>query len=79
MIDHPVLKLDKLTLEPKELAKIQASIDGPLRDRPLRGNIHEQLIEPIIIELHLELFVITVDQVGMGTFLKRLACRGRRM
>ena len=71
----PVLQLDQFALQPEKLHEVDPPVQGSVRRLPLGGNVHEQFIDPIVIKLHFELFVVAVDQILACTFCKRLPCR----
>ncbi len=63
ILNHPVLQLHQLTLQPKELAKIKSAVDGSIGGRTLLRAIKQKCIEPVVIKLHFKLFVVAIKKV----------------
>jgi hypothetical protein len=61
--DHPVLQLDQLGLQAKQLAEVLAAVFLVLvcQHRAIGGG--GQLVDGAVLQLQLELFVVAVDQV----------------
>ena len=69
-MDNPVLQFDQFTLQSEELTKIEPTIDLTLAHRSLCWAVHQELIEPVVVELHLELLIVAVKGVSFGTCAK---------
>src|SRR6186713_281786 len=72
---HPVLELDQLTLEPEQFPEIEPAIHR----RAGRVRLVQQLVEPGVVELELQLFVEIVghfpdDAFALGHFKGAVGC-----
>ncbi len=64
--DHPVLQLDQFTLQAKQLPEILAAALLVLR-AVARGFFTRKFGQRAVFKLHLQLFVIAVDQFVTDT------------
>src|SRR5262245_20650373 len=64
-VNYPILQLDQLALQPKQLPKIEPPVHG------VRG-LGEQLGESLVVELHFQLFVNAVENFAMKTVVERI-------
>ena len=66
LVDHPVLQLDELLLEPQQLLEIFPAV------HPVRGfaAVLEQRVEPVVVDFELELFIDAVDELVMDAVAK---------
>ena len=68
--NHPVLQLDQLALQPKQLAKILAAALA-LLDFVLLAEVQRllagQLSQRAVFQLHFQLFIVAVDQIIADT------------
>ena len=75
LVLHPVLQLDQLALQPEQLPEIDATIDGgPVR---MLGHLGQQLRQPVVVDLQLELLVEAVEHLVVHAILLP-AILGRR-
>jgi hypothetical protein len=65
-VDHPVLQLDELFLQPQQLLEIFPAV------HPVRGGatVVEQRVEPVVVDFELELLVDAVDELVMDPVAK---------
>jgi hypothetical protein len=77
LVQHPVLQLDQLALQPEQLLEVDASIDG--FSPGMRRHIVEQLAQAIVVDLELELLVEAIDHLAVDAIVKGLGidCHGR--
>ena len=67
----PVLQLDQLALQPQQLLEIHVAIDRFV-GRPHAGRLFQNVGEPRIVELQLELFVDRVEHFVLEAFTQRI-------
>ncbi len=65
-VDHPVLQLDELVLQPQQLLEIFPAVHA-VRGFPA---VFEQGVEPVIVDFELELLVDAVDELIMDPVAK---------
>lgn len=62
MVGHPVLEFHELALQAKQFAKVQLAVE-PL-DLGVAYSVIQQIRETLVVNLFLQLFVETVEQIG---------------
>ena len=75
LVDHPVLQLDQLALQPQQLREIAVAVDaraGVGREH-LVGHAFRQAEKQIVVDLELELLVDAVDHFVVEQVLEALA------
>ena len=69
LVHDPVLQLDQLALQPEQLLEIEAAVDAS-RCRGGRRRSSSSRARPLVVDLHLQLFVDAVDDLVMEPILK---------
>ncbi len=77
-MDDPVLQLDQLGLQAEQLVEIGAAVDRGLV--PEGGDLTQLAQDALVVDLHLELFVEGVGELGLdpALLLRPLRIRAHR-
>ena len=70
LVLHPVLQLHQLALQAKQLLEVDAAVNGVALG--IAGGFGEQLVEPVVVKLHLQFFVERVGEVGGDAVVQRV-------
>ena len=66
----PVLQLDELALQPEQLPEVDPPVHAVFAR--VVGGLGQQLVEPVVVQLHFVFFVEAVGQIEFDALAKRL-------
>ena len=68
VVRDPVLQLHQLALQPEQLLEIDAPVDA--LGAGVVGGLGQQLVEPVVVQLHFVFFIEAVGQIELDTLAK---------